>query len=91
MGTRRRAAALLAATVLVGGLVGCGEQSWEKRCTTTAQLVIECAPDQRPQVSDVTGELLGGGRYDGRVISEAGPLQGPEVWALRGRCPLGAR
>ena len=49
--------------VLLGALVGCGSESWEQRCTTTNG-VIECAPEQRPQVEGVPGELLDGGTYD---------------------------
>ena len=61
---RRLAAVAVSAVVAAGFLTGCGgEENWAKRCTTT-NLVVECAPEQRPVVSDVTGELLDGGTYD---------------------------
>jgi thiol-disulfide isomerase/thioredoxin len=64
MTVRRLAAVLGAAAVAAGVLAGCGGESWEKKCTTNAQGVVQCLPDQRAQARDVTGELLGGGTYD---------------------------
>ena len=70
----RVGAVLAAAAVAAGLLAGCGgDQNWVRKCATGAGGVIECAPDQRPQVTGVTGELLGGGTYDvagdrGRVV-----------------------
>jgi thiol-disulfide isomerase/thioredoxin len=60
---RRRTAGLVAALVAVGGLTACGE-SWEEKCATAADGVVECAPDNRPPPATVTGELLDGTRYD---------------------------
>jgi thiol-disulfide isomerase/thioredoxin len=63
--TMRRLVAVLAATAVTAGPVaGCGSESWEKKCGGSADGVIQCAPDQRPQASDVTGQLLDGGTYD---------------------------
>ncbi|WP_430791033.1 TlpA family protein disulfide reductase [Actinoplanes sp. G11-F43] len=61
---RRLAAVAIAAVTTAGVLSGCGgEENWAKKCTTT-NLVVECAPENRPLVADVTGELLSGGTYD---------------------------
>jgi thiol-disulfide isomerase/thioredoxin len=61
---RRLVATAVAAVATAGVLTGCGgEENWAKKCTTT-NLVVECAPEQRPLVSGVTGELLDGGSYD---------------------------
>lgn len=61
---RRLAAAAIVAVTTAGVLSGCGgEENWTKKCSTT-NLVVECAPADRPPVTDVTGELLGGGTYD---------------------------
>ncbi|MEU4622376.1 TlpA disulfide reductase family protein [Actinoplanes sp. NPDC023801] len=61
---RRLVAVAVAAVTTAGVLTGCGgEENWAKKCTTT-NMVVECAPEQRPLVSGVTGELLGGGTYD---------------------------
>jgi peroxiredoxin len=60
---RRVAAALATAALAAGALTGCGDENWAKKCTTTDG-VVECTPAQRPQVEDVTGDLLSGGTYD---------------------------
>jgi thiol-disulfide isomerase/thioredoxin len=75
----RRFAAVLAAAALVGAaLTGCGAQSWEKKCTTNADLVVECSPDQRPAAREVTGELLGGGTYD--IAQDRGKVVVVNFW-----------
>jgi peroxiredoxin len=61
---RRLAAVVLTAALAAGALAGCGSESWEKSCSTNADGVIECTPDQRPEARAVTGELLAGGTYD---------------------------
>jgi thiol-disulfide isomerase/thioredoxin len=70
---RRLAVAVLTAALAAGALAGCGSESWEKKCTTSVDGVIECTPAQRPEAREVTGELLDGGTYDvaqdrGKVI-----------------------
>ncbi|MFD6563494.1 TlpA family protein disulfide reductase [Micromonospora profundi] len=68
MNSRRWTAGLLAAVATVA-LAGCtSAQGREKTCTTTAEGIIECAPDQRSAPPKLAGELLTGGTYD---ISEA--------------------
>ena len=76
--TVRRLAAVVSAVVAAGVLAGCGGESWETKCTTNAQGVIQCTPDQRPQARDVTGELLGGGTYD--VARDRGKVVVVNFW-----------
>ena len=70
---RRLAAVLAAAALTAGVLAGCGgEDNWTKKCATTSG-VIECAPDDRPEIKPIKGELLDGKAYDisqdrGKVI-----------------------
>jgi thiol-disulfide isomerase/thioredoxin len=74
----RRLVALLTTAALAGaGLAGCGRDSWVDDCVTTKG-VIECAPDKRPQVKDVTGELLDGGTYD--VANDRGQVVVVNFW-----------
>jgi thiol-disulfide isomerase/thioredoxin len=76
--TRRLVVAAVAATLAGGVLAGCGSESWEKQCTTSATGVIECTPQQRPQAREVTGELLGGGTYD--VAQDRGKVVVVNFW-----------
>jgi peroxiredoxin len=78
MTMRRLTATLTTAVAAAALLTGCGEESWEKQCTTTPARVIECAPEQRPQVRDVTGELLTGGTYD--VADDRGEVVVVNFW-----------
>lgn len=75
---RRLLAAALAATAAAGALAGCGGgENWAKKCTTTDG-VVECDAVDRPQVGDVTGELLNGGTYD--VADDRGKVVVVNFW-----------
>ncbi|WP_433299838.1 TlpA family protein disulfide reductase [Actinoplanes sp. CA-030573] len=74
---RRLAAVLAVAALAVPALAACGGENWAKKCTTTGT-VVECAPDQRPQVKDVTGDLLDGGTYD--IAQDKGKVVVVNFW-----------
>ncbi|WP_229071716.1 TlpA disulfide reductase family protein [Actinoplanes sp. DH11] len=77
---RRLVAVTVAAVAAAGLLAGCGgdDKNWAKNCSTTENLVVECAPEDRPQVSGVTGELLDGGSYD--VAGDLGKVLVVNFW-----------
>jgi thiol-disulfide isomerase/thioredoxin len=74
----RLVAVLATAAVAAGLLAGCSSENWATKCTTNAAQVIECTPDQRPQVDEVTGDLLGGGTYD--VAGDRGKVVVVNFW-----------
>jgi peroxiredoxin len=74
----RRLVALLAASVVTTGvLAGCGGGNWADKCTTTTG-VVQCAPDQRTPIKDVSGELLDGKKYD--VSQDRGKVLVVNFW-----------
>jgi thiol-disulfide isomerase/thioredoxin len=74
----RRLAALLAASVVTTGvLAGCGGGNWAEKCTTTSG-VVQCAPDQRTQLKDVSGELLDGSKYS--IAQDRGKVLVVNFW-----------
>ncbi|BAL85408.1 putative cytochrome c biogenesis protein [Actinoplanes missouriensis 431] len=76
---RRLLAVTVAAVAAAGLLAGCGEdKNWTKNCDTTANLVFECTAENRPQVSDISGELLDGGSY--RVADDRGKVVVVNFW-----------
>ncbi|MGX6601586.1 TlpA disulfide reductase family protein [Micromonosporaceae bacterium Da 78-11] len=78
MTVRRLTTVLAAAALVAGALTGCGGENWAKKCTTTPDGVVECALDQRPQIQDVTGELLEGGTYD--IADDRGKVVVVNFW-----------
>lgn len=71
--TRRVLAAAAVAVLATGALAGCGGESWEERCTTSAAGFLECPADDRPPAAKVAGELLDGSpfslaRHSGKVV-----------------------
>jgi thiol-disulfide isomerase/thioredoxin len=74
---RRPVAVLAAAALAAGALTGCGDENWAKKCTTTDG-VVQCTPAQRPQVKDITGDLLEGGTYD--IAKDRGKVVVVNFW-----------
>jgi len=74
---RRLAAVLATAALAAGVLTGCGDENWAKKCTTTDG-VVECTPAKRPQIQNVTGDLLDGDPYD--VAKERGQVVVVNFW-----------
>lgn len=74
---RRLAALLVASVVTTGVLAGCGGGNWAEKCTTTSG-VVQCAPDQRTQLKDVSGELLDGSKYS--IAQDRGKVLVVNFW-----------
>ena len=74
---RRLAALLTAAVVTTGVLAGCGGGNWADKCTTTSG-VVQCAPDQRTEIKDVSGQLLDGSAYS--VAQDRGKVVVVNFW-----------
>jgi thiol-disulfide isomerase/thioredoxin len=49
---------------MAAALAACSNGGWEDACETSQNLVIECAPADRPAAPKVAGELLDGSGYD---------------------------
>ena len=77
---RRLVALSVAVVAAAGAPAGCGagQENWATKCETTKDLVVECAPEDRPQVSGVTGELLDGSGYD--LASDQGKVIVVNFW-----------
>jgi thiol-disulfide isomerase/thioredoxin len=63
MAVRKWTAGVLAVVAALG-LASCSSGSWENKCQTTPDGVIQCAPANRPVVPKIAGELLDGTHYD---------------------------
>jgi peroxiredoxin len=76
---RRLVAVLLTAALATGALAGCsGGADWVKKCTTSKDGVVECAPGKRTAIKDVKGDLLDGTAYD--VASAKGQVLVVNFW-----------